>query len=54
MPSAMTFAPTRFQSFRIKTTPETVGPRLNALRAELASAKLDGFLVPRADAHRGE
>ncbi|MCE2509946.1 MAG: aminopeptidase P family protein [Alphaproteobacteria bacterium] len=31
-------------------TPE----RLAALRAELASLRLDGFLVPRADEHQGE
>jgi Xaa-Pro aminopeptidase len=31
-----------------------VAPRLKALRAAIAEAGLDGFLVPRADAHRGE
>jgi Xaa-Pro aminopeptidase len=48
------FPPTRYQSFEIRTSPETVAPRLRALRAEIASAGLDGFLIPRADAHRGE
>jgi Xaa-Pro aminopeptidase len=48
------FAPTAFQSFVTKTTPKTVASRLRALRAEMAGAGLDGFLVPRADAHRGE
>jgi Xaa-Pro aminopeptidase len=48
------FPPARYQSFEIKTSPETVAPRLKALRAEIAKAGLDGFLIPRADAHRGE
>ncbi|MBI4923801.1 MAG: aminopeptidase P family protein [Devosia nanyangense] len=48
------FAPAAFQSFATKTTPNTVASRLRALRAEMAGAGLDGFLVPRADAHRGE
>jgi Xaa-Pro aminopeptidase len=48
------FAPTLFQTFDIKTDKKTVAPRLQALRAELAEAGLDAFLVPRADAHRGE
>jgi Xaa-Pro aminopeptidase len=48
------FPPTKYQSFEIKTSPETVAPRLKALRAEIARSGLDGFLVPRADAHRGE
>ena len=46
--------PAKFQSFRTRTSPHTVAPRLKALRAALAEAGLDGFLVPRADAHRGE
>ena len=37
-----------------KTTPATVAARLTALRAAIADAGLDGFLIPRADAHRGE
>ncbi len=43
-----------YQSFKTPSSPETGAPRLKALRAALASAGLDGFLVPRADAHRGE
>jgi Xaa-Pro aminopeptidase len=52
--SQSVFAPTVFQSFEIKTDSKSVAPRLKALRAELAQAQLDGFLIPRADAHRGE
>ncbi len=51
---ARTFPPARFQSFANRTDPSTVAPRLKALRAEIAAAGLDGFLIPRADAHRGE
>ncbi|MDJ0826907.1 MAG: aminopeptidase P family protein [Rhodobacter sp.] len=43
-----------FQSFDATTSPDQGPPRLAALRAELASEGLDGFLVPRADAHQGE
>lgn len=49
-----TFPPTVFQSFEERSDPNTVAPRLKALRAEMAAAGLDGFLIPRADAHRGE
>src|SRR5688572_10073112 len=48
------FGPAVFQKFVTKTTPDTVAPRLKALRAAIADAGLDGFLIPRADAHRGE
>ncbi len=48
------FGPAVFQKFAARTTPGTVNGRLKALRAALADAGLDGFLVPRADAHRGE
>src|SRR5215475_10920487 len=48
------FAPARFQGFDTKTSPSTVAGRLKALRGALAEAGLDAFLVPRADAHRGE
>ncbi len=48
------FGPAVFQTFTTKTTPATVAPRLEALRRAMAAAGLDGFLVPRADAHRGE
>jgi len=53
-PIAPAFAPTIYQSFDSRTKKSTVAPRLKALRAAIAEAGLDGFLVPRADAHRGE
>ncbi|MEO0400824.1 MAG: aminopeptidase P family protein [Pseudomonadota bacterium] len=43
-----------FQSFEVTARPEQGPPRLSALRAELDAEALDGFLVPRADAHQGE
>jgi len=43
-----------FQSFAVTARPEQGPPRLAALRARLADIGLDGFLVPRADAHQGE
>ena len=43
-----------FQSFSETSSPEQGPPRLAALRAEMASAGVDGFIVPRADAHQGE
>src|SRR6201995_2998205 len=43
-----------FQTFEDSTDPSQVGPRLAALRAELAKRELAGFLVPRADEHQGE
>ncbi len=43
-----------FQSFEAATTPEQGPPRLKALRAEMAAEGLEGYLVPRADAHQGE
>ena len=48
------FSPPIFQSFDVKTDKATVAPRLKALRAKIAEAGLDGFLIPRTDAHRGE
>lgn len=42
------------QDFSRRTTPETAAPRLKALRAAMAEAGVDAFLVPRADAHQGE
>ncbi|MEO7222933.1 MAG: aminopeptidase P family N-terminal domain-containing protein, partial [Devosia sp.] len=48
------FGPAVFQKFAARTTPGTVAGRLKALRGAIADAGLDGFLVPRADAHRGE
>jgi Xaa-Pro aminopeptidase len=47
-------APTVYQSFEDTTDPSNVAPRLKALRAEMAAAGVDAFLIPRADAHRGE
>jgi len=43
-----------FQSFDATTSPRTGAARLALLRAELQRRGLDGFLVPRGDAHRGE
>lgn len=43
-----------YQSFKTPSSPETGAARLKALRVTLAEAGLDGFLIPRADAHRGE
>src|SRR6188768_2724988 len=43
-----------FQDFRRRTTPDTGAARLAALRAAMADAGVDAFLVPRADAHQGE
>ena len=43
-----------FQSFGVTARPEQGPPRLSALRVELEAEGLDGFLVPRADAHQGE
>ncbi len=48
------FAPTKFQSFEEKSDPSQVAPRLAALRAAMQWAHVDAFIVPRADAHRGE
>lgn len=43
-----------FQSFEVTARPEQGPPRLQMLRDLLAAERLDGFLVPRADAHQGE
>ncbi|WP_170548066.1 MULTISPECIES: aminopeptidase P family protein [Ruegeria] len=43
-----------FQSFEVTARPEQGPPRLAALRGEIANEGLDGFLIPRADAHQGE
>jgi len=43
-----------FQSFESSTSPEQGPPRLAALRAAMQTLGLDGFLLPRADAHQGE
>lgn len=43
-----------YQTFDVTSRPEQGPPRLRALRVEMAAEELDGFLVPRADAHQGE
>jgi len=43
-----------FQTFDVTARPGQGPPRLAMLREELARTGLDGFLVPRADAHQGE
>ncbi|AJE47905.1 aminopeptidase P family protein [Celeribacter indicus] len=43
-----------FQSFKVTSRPEQAAPRISALRAALHECGLDGYLVPRADAHQGE
>ncbi|HMO70520.1 MAG TPA: aminopeptidase P family protein [Paracoccaceae bacterium] len=43
-----------FQDFEATTDPTQGPPRLAALRGHLAARGLDGFIVPRSDAHQGE
>ncbi|WP_065330740.1 aminopeptidase P family protein [Tritonibacter mobilis] len=43
-----------FQTFDVTARPEQGLDRLAALRAQLENEGLDGFLIPRADAHQGE
>ncbi|MEO1422139.1 MAG: aminopeptidase P family N-terminal domain-containing protein, partial [Pseudomonadota bacterium] len=43
-----------FQSFAPTTSPKTGAARLAALRETMTAEGLDGFMVPRADAHQGE
>ncbi|WP_146343884.1 aminopeptidase P family protein [Falsiphaeobacter marinintestinus] len=43
-----------YQSFAVTAQPEQGPPRLSALREEMTREGLDGFLIPRADAHQGE
>lgn len=43
-----------YQSFEVTARPEQGPPRLADLRVQLDVEALDGFLVPRADAHQGE
>lgn len=43
-----------FQTFVEEADPSLGAPRLKMLRARLKAMKLDGFLVPRADAHQNE
>ncbi|WP_020185453.1 aminopeptidase P family protein [Methylopila sp. 73B] len=44
----------KFQTFDETSDPSQGAPRLAALRARLATQKLDGFLLPRADEHQNE
>jgi Xaa-Pro aminopeptidase len=44
----------RFQSFEDKAERAASGPRLAALRTELARRGLTGFIVPRSDRHQNE
>jgi Xaa-Pro aminopeptidase len=44
----------RFQNFTDPSDPSSGAERLAALRAELKRQGVDGFLVPRADAHQNE
>lgn len=44
----------RYQSFEEQANPSMGAGRVAAFRAELARLSLDGFLVPRADAHQNE
>lgn len=43
-----------FQSFEVTAHPEFGAERLARLRAALAAAGVQGFIVPRADVHQGE
>ncbi|SMX43520.1 aminopeptidase P family protein [Maliponia aquimaris] len=43
-----------FQTFTDTASPDQGPPRLARLREKLAEHGLDGFVVPRADAHQGE
>ncbi len=43
-----------FQEFVTRSDPTAGASRLRALRAAMAEAGVDGFLVPRADAYQGE
>ncbi|SEQ00886.1 Xaa-Pro aminopeptidase [Devosia sp. YR412] len=52
--TAQSFPPTVFQSFEEKAEKCNVAPRLAALRGAMTKTGVDGFLIPRADAHRGE
>lgn len=43
-----------FQSFEVTSRPKDGPARLAQLRRQIVAEGLDGFLVPRADAHQGE
>ena len=45
---------THFQDFEEKSETALLDPRIKKLRKQLAQKNLTGFLVPRADVHRGE
>src|ERR1700722_17629093 len=45
---------TQFQTYDDVSDAATCGPRLKALRAELAKRGIDGFVVPHADEHQNE
>jgi Xaa-Pro aminopeptidase len=44
----------KFQSFEEQSSPEQGPMRLTALRKELKSQGLAGFLIPRTDMYQGE
>jgi Xaa-Pro aminopeptidase len=46
--------PIKYQSFEDISDPSNVGPRVDALRKIMQNQGLDAFLIPLADAHRGE
>lgn len=43
-----------YQDFKVASSPETGAGRLKLLREMMADKGVDGFLIPRADAHFGE
>ena len=43
-----------FQNFSESARPEQGPARLAALREQMATEGLDGFIIPRSDAHQGE
>jgi Xaa-Pro aminopeptidase len=43
-----------FQTFDVTARPEQGPDRLSSLRQQLSLHDVDGFLIPRADAHQGE
>ncbi len=43
-----------FQTFSVTARPEQGPARLRALRQAMTAQQLDGFLIPRSDAHMGE
>ncbi len=43
-----------FQTFTVTTSPDTGPARLESLREVMKAEHVDGFLIPRADAHFGE